>query len=153
VALFGSVLIFAGGLLFATAEFSYADLGGAARLDSFRWIWQLLGLAYFFVGLGIFLGLAGLESGLPTWGGGIAFVGGLLEAIQEFAYAALVGTVPYSQLAWTDQLGGLGFFLIMVGLVVGFGGLAAARPRRMAGILAYNPNPERNWAEYRPPNQ
>src|SRR5712691_4491972 len=73
VALFGGVSIFAGGLLFATAEFSYADLGGAASLDSFRWIWQLLGLAYLFVGLGIFLGLAGLESGLPTWGGGIAF--------------------------------------------------------------------------------
>lgn len=139
VTLLGGVFAFVGGVLYAVSDLGYASVAGAADPFSYGWVFQLTGISYLLIGFGILLGFAGLESGLTTVGGGVAFVGALLAAIGRFGYAALRGTVAYSGLAWTDVIDGIGFFLLGVGLLLGFGGLAASRPQKQQGVLGRPP--------------
>ncbi len=130
VALIGGLLAYTGGVLYAFQEIAYVNLAGATPFQSYSWVFAIAGIAELFIGLGVLLGFAGLEDGLPTIGGAVAFVGMLLAAIGNIGYSALRGQVGFSGVAWTSVVDAFGFLFFTVGLLLGFGGLAAARPER-----------------------
>ncbi len=135
VTMAGGGCIFLAGLLYAVQEVAYDELAGASVPNSYNWVFDVQGLAYFLFGLGILLAFRGLARGWPSIGGGLAFFGSVLMAVGDAAYAALRGHGPLQDTGWTGTFDAVGFLLLATGIAVAVAALAVVLPRRMPDLF------------------